>query len=249
LIVLSIKDAPKNNFLVRYMMTIITISRKYGSGDEEITNKICQALGYRQFSKLEIARAAEDTGLVEFENIDFSEDNYKAKSFFERLFNRSSNVAQFRVWKEEANGERHVENINIDEENALALVQKAINRAYETGNMVIVGRGGQIILKGKPNCLHVRIKANLIDRIHRVMNQIEEEQKGFGAGDETQLQHRAQEIISQRDNDSAAYIKHFYGYDWDDPSLYDTIINTSSVDLDTAAQIILKEVQTLQPVH
>ena len=32
-------------------MTVITISRQYGSGGDEIADRVCELLGYRHFDK------------------------------------------------------------------------------------------------------------------------------------------------------------------------------------------------------
>jgi CMP/dCMP kinase len=232
-------------------MTTITVSRQLGSGGDEIIEKVCQTLGYHQFGKAEIVRAAFEAGLSTLEAIDYSEDNFKVKNFFDRLFRRTTTVAQLHVWKENAAGMRSVENIDIDEESALALVQKAIKTAYLAGNMVIVGRGGQIILKGMANTLHVRIEAEFDDRIHNIKNQLKQSRgsKTFGPVENVEMRREAQDMVNSRDAASAAYIKQFYGYDWADPALYDIIINTSQVSIEMAVQSIVERVHTPQPVH
>ncbi|UCH19256.1 MAG: cytidylate kinase family protein, partial [Burkholderiales bacterium] len=45
----------------------------------------------------------------------------------------------------------------LDDEQSVAMVRQTILAAYRQGNLVIVGRGGQAILRGKPRVLHVRI--------------------------------------------------------------------------------------------
>ena len=69
-------------------MTIITISRQYGSGGDEIASRICNLLNYQMFDKRLITQAALDAGLSEQEAIDYSEENYKIRSFLDRLFSR-----------------------------------------------------------------------------------------------------------------------------------------------------------------
>jgi cytidylate kinase len=231
-------------------MTTITISRQFGSGGDEIVEKVCQALGYHQFSKTDIARAAFEAGLSVLEAIDYSEDNFKVKNFFDRLFKRPTTVAQLHVWKEDAMGMRSVERIDVDEEGALALVQKAVKAAYQANNMVIVGRGGQIILKGLANTLHVRIEANIEDRIHTIKNQLKQQRGGiYGTSENVELRREVQDMIANHDKASAGYIKQFYGYDWADPALYDLIINTSQVNIETAVNQIVEKVHTPQPAH
>ena len=225
-------------------MTVITISRQYGSGGDEIVNSICHKTGYHQFGKFQISQAAFEAGLSSPEAIDYSEDNYKVKNFFERLFKRPVRVTQVHVWREDMKGTRSVETIDIDEKAALNLVQRAIRAAYEAGNMVIVGRGGMMLLRGKEDVLHVSIESRLEDRIQRIKQQLKNQRKAYG--ENLELRREAQDIIAAHDHASAAYIQEFYRADWNDPLLYDLIINTSEIDLETAADIIVERVNLLK---
>jgi len=218
-------------------MAVITISRQFGSGGDEIADRVCQSLGYRHFDKRLIARAAEEAGFSDQQDLDFSEENYQVKNFMDRLFARSRPVAHVRVWKESTGGERVVEALELSEEHALALVQKAVEVAYQNGNVVIIGRGGQILLKNHPGVLHVRIEAPMEDRIQRVKSQLKlEKQMPLDTIDTRRV---AQDLIEQRDRASADYLKQFYGIDWSDPLHYHLVINSSKLGFDLAAQVIV----------
>jgi CMP/dCMP kinase len=225
------------------MMTVITISRQYGSKGDEIADRLCQILGYHPFGKIQITQAAFEAGLSSADNIDYSEENYKVKNFFERLFKRQTRVTQVHIWKEDEKGKRSVETINIDEEAALSLVQKAILAAYKEDNMIIIGRGGQVLLKGKTNVLHIRIEADLEDRIQTVRQHLREARKAYG--EIVELRREAQDIITEHDNASSAYLREFYNVDWADPALYDLVINTSFMDIETAIKKIVEKEQSL----
>ena len=71
-------------------MPVITISRQYGSGGTEIAKRVCSKLGYSYFDKNLMARVASEVGLAEHDIVDFSEDTYKMRSLFERMFGRRS---------------------------------------------------------------------------------------------------------------------------------------------------------------
>jgi len=217
-------------------MAVITISRQFGSGGDEIADRVCQSLGYRHFDKRLIAQAAAEAGFSEQQDLDFSEENYQVKNFMDRLFARSRPVAHVRVWKESVSGERVVEEMQLSEEHALSLVQKAVGVAYQNGNVVIVGRGGQILLKNYPDVLHVRIEGPMEDRIQRVKLQLKLEKQM--ALDTIETRRAAQDLIEQRDAASADYLKHFYGIDWSDPLHYHLVINSSRLSADLAAQVI-----------
>jgi len=225
-------------------MAVITISRQFGSGGDEIADRVCQSLGYRHFDKRLIARAAAEAGFSEQQDLDFSEENYQVKNFMERLFSRSRPVAHVRLWKESTTGVRVAEEMQLTEEHALALVQKAVEVAYQNGNVVIVGRGGQILLKKYPDVLHVRIEAPMEDRIQREKLQLKlEKQMPL---DTIETRRVAQDLIEQRDAASADYLKHFYGIDWSDPLHYHLVINSSKLSPDLAAQVIVNLVHCLE---
>ena len=217
-------------------MAVITVSRQFGSGGDEIVEQLCQVLGYRFFDKRMLAKAAIDAGLSDQEIIDYSIENYKVKGFFERLFGRSRPIATTRVWKEGTDGTRKPEEVQLTEEHALQLVQKAVEMAYQTGNMVIEGRGGQVLLRDRAGVLHVRIVAPMEYRIQRVKEKLHEEQNM--PLDTIETRRAAQDMIEQRDAASAAYLKTYYGVDWADPLLYHAVLNTGRISLEQAVRCI-----------
>lgn len=224
-------------------MTIITFSRQYGSGADEIITQVCQNLGYQYFDKKMIAQYSEEVDLTEQDVIDYSEENHRVRSFFDRLFTPSATVGQIRVWREDAEGLRSVEEIKFSEEGAQSLVQRAIQNAYKVGNMVIVGRGGQAILKNLPGVLHVRIIAPLEDRLQHVRDELKNNRQIYLA--DLEIRREAQNIIYEKDTASADYLKRFYQVDWNDPTLYHLIINTSKVEPGLAAEIITQMAQKM----
>ncbi|MEW5868394.1 MAG: cytidylate kinase-like family protein [Chloroflexota bacterium] len=227
-------------------MSVITISRQFGCGGDEIAEAICKQTGYRLFDKHILVKAAQEAGLSEAEVIDYSEDQYEARRFFERLFGRPQAVAQVRMWKEDLDGVRTVELMELDEQSALRLVRSAVEKAYQMGNMVIVGRGGQVILRNKLDVLHVRVAAPLEERIQRVRARLRESNRRFS----TSLEERraAQDLIAARDMASADYLKRIYGVDWSDPLLYDLVINTRRMGTELAARLIVEAVEQLSGV-
>ncbi len=219
-------------------MAVITISRQYGSGGDEIAAQLCQQSGYRYFDKKLMARLATDAGLSPSEIVDFSEDNYKIQGFLDHLFGWAGIphvVAHVGSWSEDTTGARVKAVADLDESQSLAFVQSIIQAAYQQGNMVIVGRGGQVILKNKPDVLHVRIEAPLDARNHRVH---EQEKVSLAA---------AQDLVIKHDRTAADYLRRFYDVDWVDSRLYDLVINTDKLGLEGAVQLIVKAMSCLQP--
>jgi cytidylate kinase len=120
-----------------------------------------------------------------------------------------------------------------DEARSIALIEAVLRVAYQHGNVVILGRGGQAILKDKPEVLHVRIVASLEARAQHL-----HKRENYSLGE-------AQDIAIKRDQASAEYLKRFYDLDWTDPALYDLVINTTKLGLEGATQLIVAAVEHL----
>jgi cytidylate kinase len=214
-------------------MTVITISRQYGSGGDEIAARVCEMLGYRYFDKRLMAEVALDVGLSPTEIVDFSEDHYQGRSFLDRLLGRERNPRVVGRWTEDTRGARIKESAELDEAQTITFVQSIIEAAYRHGNVVIVGRGGQAILKESPGVFHVQVQAPLAlqsQRLHELAKVSLTE---------------AQEMAINHDRTTAAYLKRFYHIDWLNPYLYDLVINTKKFRVEAASQLIVSAVRHL----
>ncbi len=225
-------------------MSVITISRQFGSGGDEIAQAICKATGYSLFDKHLLAHAAYEAGISEQDIIDFSEDDRRVKNLFDTMFRRARPTVQLRYWKENAAGVRMAEEVILEEEQAILLVQKAIRAAHHQGDIVIVGRGGHVLLKDEPDVLRVRIEAPMEDRLLRVRS--DPKWVSQHLGDSVGARRAAQDEIESADAASAAYLKRVYGVEWADPLLYDLVINTARLDIPQAAKIIVKAARKLE---
>lgn len=213
-------------------MAVITISRQFGSGGDEIASQVAERLGYRVFDKAMMAQAAADMELAEGAFVDFSEDTYKMQGFLDRLLNPAT-VAQVKTWIVNEQGVKVPGVINLDAAHSTALTSATINLAYQRDNMVIVGRGGQVILKDRPDVLHARIVASMNDRVQRLHDRAN---MNYGGAKDAALHH---------DITSADYLKRFYDIDWADPLHYGLVLNTGHLGIDLACTLIVRAVSTL----
>lgn len=216
-------------------MAVITISRQYGSGGKEIAARICEILGYAYFDKsLMIDVADEVGGLSEDQVVDFSEDTYKMRNFLERLF--GSRRVKVETWSQDTAGTRSMQIKSLNEEEGVGLVRDTIQAAYDRGNVVIVGRGGQAILREHPGVLHVRIVAPLGARALRI-----KERQELSIGEAT-------ELAENKDLTAETYLRKFFDIDWDNPHLYHIVLNTGRWELDAAAEIVVNALTRLRTV-
>ncbi len=207
-------------------MAVITISRQYGSGGDEIARRVCDMLGYQYFDKTLMAKVAAELGLSEEEVVDYSETEYKRRGFFQHLFG-SRVVTEVSTWASDARGVKSLRVETLDEARCINLVRDTVLAAYERGNVVIVGRGGQAILREKHGVLHVRIDAPLGARVLAVQRQ------------QALALEAANTLTVNRDQAAAAYLRNFYAIDWDDPALYHLIINTGKWAVESVAHLLI----------
>jgi cytidylate kinase len=94
------------------------------------------------------------------------------------------------------------------------------------GRCVLVGRGANFILPPR-STLRVRLVADLPDRIHAVARL-----KGI-------TEREAAREVERTDRERSLFVSRNFGKDPADPHHYDLVINTSSVGVEGAADIIL----------
>ena len=215
-------------------MPVITISREYGSGGKEVAKRVCEMLGYTYFDKNLMVHVASEIGLSDDEVVDFSEDTYKMRNFMERLLDRQRIGAA--AWDNSAGAARSLQVEILDEAQCAVLVKHTLLGAYKHDNVVIVGRGGQAMLREKPGVLHVRLNAPRGARALRI-----KERESLGLGEAT-------ERVRRKDQAATAYLKRFFEIDWDNPLLYHLIINTGKWELDDVAQMIVNALTRLKVV-
>ena len=205
-------------------MPVITISRQYGSGGDAIAKRVCAALGYSYFDKTLMAQVASEEGISEGDIVDFPEDTYKMRGFLDRLFGRRRSTAD--AWTS-SDAQRALPVEALDEAASVNLIKETIIGAHRHDNVVIVGRGGQAILREQPSVLHVRIIAPLGARVLHVQST------------ENVSLDEATTRVNHRDEAAAAYLERFYDIDWTNPLLYHLIINMGKWETEGAVQIIL----------
>jgi len=102
-----------------------------------------------------------------------------------------------------------------------------IQELASSGRIVILGRGGQMILKDVPHALHALCIAPAELRYERLA-----ERDGI---DLHEAKHRGEDSDRAR----AAFYKKFWKVDVEDPRLYDLTIDTSHLSYDAAAEAIV----------
>ena len=228
-------------------MAVVTISRQLGSIGDLVAHRTAERLGYDWVDKDLITEIAREANVPESEVEKYDElSESSVKRFIRSLItpSRSVPVPPAMLWGLEfpyevsaalladdtaLTGEQHL----LDQRDYLKFLQAAVDRLYERGNIIIVGRGSQAILRDRPNTLHVRTVAPLEARIRVVMERREVSSK------------EARDMIRKSDKRRAAYLRDNYDIDWDDITLYHFMINTGHTSQAAAARLIEQAVRNL----
>ena len=120
--------------------------------------------------------------------------------------------------------------ITPDETTSLAYIEsvrKIMFEFAEKGNQIIVGRASQMVLSDFPDVLRIRIIAGKQTRIENVCK----------SKHVNPIAAAAQ--IEQSDLLRARYLEKFYHVDWNNPSLYDLIINTDHISIEKAVEWVI----------
>lgn len=102
------------------------------------------------------------------------------------------------------------------------------------GRAVIVGRGGFAILQGYADVLHVRVQAPMALRAQRL------------AAQEGLTLQEAEARLLEEDRGRAAFLETYYRVRWTDAALFDLVINTGKVAVDTAVRWVVEATQRLE---
>lgn len=199
-------------------MAVITISRELGSEGDRIADRVCQELGYRRVDKALLAEIARQAG-VDVEAIVAME-----RSFVTRARLVSSDMLSLYSKQPTAFDSKRA----LDDQTYGRIVHDTMEQYAREGNVVIVGRGGQMALRGWPTAVHVLLYAPVEVRAARLM-----QRHNIGEAE-------ARRRIAESDEEKRQTIRHMYkNVEWRDLRYYHLTINTGAVDPEVASQIIV----------
>ncbi|MBP1775070.1 MAG: response regulator receiver protein [candidate division NC10 bacterium] len=110
----------------------------------------------------------------------------------------------------------------------LACVRAALCEQVRADNLVFHGLAGHLLLPGIAHVLRVRVIADLDYRIKAAR-----EQQGLRPVE-------AMAYIEKVDKERRQWIRFLFDVEWDDPNLYDVILNLSRMSLGTACEMVAR---------
>lgn len=105
--------------------------------------------------------------------------------------------------------------------------ERVICELAEAGEGVILGRACAVVLRERPEVLRVRLDGPPDRRVDQAM-------RIQGVDRQT-----AEQRMRQTDRARDAYVRHFYGTDPRDISLFNLVIDSTSIDLDACVEMIV----------
>lgn len=201
---------------INTQMRAITISREYGSGGGEIARRLATRLGWRLIDHEAVIRVAQELGVSEAEAA--AHDEY-AEGLFARILTSMQAV-------DPALYTTGPVSLTTNAQEYHRALEKVVISAVTAGHVVIVGRAAQVILAGQRDVLHVRVVASIEQRIPYVMRR-----EGLD-------QDAARKRIQSKDRDRVRYLQTEYRHHPEDPHLYDLVLNSNIIDLDSIVDLI-----------
>jgi cytidylate kinase len=205
-------------------MAVITISRELGSEGDRIADAVCSELGYTKIEKAMLSEIAARAG-VDVDAVQAMERSFVARSRLvstemTALYNKAPGAFD--------------KKLALDDKTYGEIVRKTLQEYAEQGNCLIIGRGGQMVLRERPDALHVQLFAPVDVRAPRLMARF------------NITEGEAKRRITDSDEEKRQAIRHMHNNaEWKDPKHYHLVINTGRVDPDVAVQLIVLAARAL----
>src|SRR5262245_34925776 len=184
-------------------MAIVTISHEMGAGGPDIGQQVAERLGYSYVDHELISQTAHRYGLLE-EKLEHLDET--KPSLFERF---------------DAETRRYI-----------TAMQTALYEFAEQDRVVVMGRGGQWLLRGISHVLRARVTAPFDLRVKRLRAKLS------GPVGEQASQRTAIEMVRRDDTEKAGRMRYLYEVDVADGALYDLVINTEKLSVAAAVDVI-----------
>ena len=200
------------------MFRVLTIAREYGSGGGAVGRSIAERLGWKLLDKAFIDNVAQAAKVDPQLAQRFDE---RTDSWLERLAHQGAGL-----WQGAFEGAVIVTHPDFfDAETMAALAQRIIHEGSQRGNVVIVGRGAQCVLRDRKDAFHVFIYAPWAERVARIRQRLPD-------------QKDVEEVIRATDRQRADYIRTYFRCNWMDAHLYHLMISSGLGEDVVESQII-----------
>ncbi|MFP3980326.1 MAG: AAA family ATPase [Desulfobacterales bacterium] len=203
-------------------MAVLTISREFGAGGRTLGKMVASQMGYTLVDEDIVQMVAERAKVSNnsVRNIE-KEAGGSLLKFMNYLISQK-NVSRI---LDDSRG-------YIDEQIYINTLYEIIGDLAEEGNCVIVGRGGQYILRDHASAFHVLLVAQHEDRVKFMMEHY------------NLTEERAENTIRVHGKRRRNLYRKFGKESYDEPDLYHLVLNMSKLSMEKATNIACNLIKT-----
>ncbi len=192
-------------------MAVIAVSRIPGSLGDEFAEVLASRLGYRLVRRHELVDLSERLSGPDAELGRSPEMRERSPSFWERL--------------------------NEERRRYASVLRRAVTHLAEEDDVVVVGMGAGLMLRGLGHVLRVQVVAPFDVRLERVM------ERGYDDVEGPLSREQARELLRRHERSGAGYIRYLFNVDLLDPQQWDVVLNTGRFTLEECADIVASIVE------
>lgn len=202
-------------------MAIITISRQFGAGGRTLSRMIAKKLDYLYLDEIIIEEIAKKARVSEG----------SVKSMERTAGGKLSKLFSIMLNQEYIDRILGEERGYLDEELYFKLLHEIILGLSSKGDVIVMGRGGQYILADNKDAIHIYLVSDM-------QHKIEFMQRFYKVG-----AAKAKQMIARGEKMRTNFYSKFGKKNYDDPMLYDLVINRSKVTIEGTIDLICEYVK------
>ncbi len=198
-------------------MGVVTISRQFGAAGRTLGKMVAQKMGYEFFDEMLIQKIAEDANVTQA-SVESFEKHERGTSLGKVFSTVVSSGFLERLLDEKG---------YLDQKVYVQSLTKVMNELADQGNKVLLGRGGQFILKDRDDVHHVLLIATFESRVQ------------FMCDNYMMPLKDAVNLVNREEKRRANFYKDLGKEDYEDPRLYDVVINLTRAGLGRAVRMVV----------
>ena len=204
-------------------MSIVTVSRLYGSGGSEIAARVANSLGWSLLDNAVVDAVAVRLGVGRDE---IAAREERVPSLVERL------VEAVTLGSQDWVGALSAGKPSPTDAQLIEVTRHIVDEAIARGPLVIVGRGAQSMLAERSDALHVFCYAPRSSLIARSMTR------------DRLTEHEATMLVDETNSHREQWVRKHWNRAWRDQSNYDLCVNTETLGIAGAADVVVSATRT-----
>lgn len=227
-------------------MAVVTLNGQLGGAAREVGQEVARKIGADYVDRLLLAEAAKRVGATvsalaekELEHLSMASRLTRlVQTAFERsaytgsggdpFFGPGVDALLVRPYPEGDEDQPATSSKEIDDNRFFQVISDIIKDLAEAGNVVIMGRGSNLVLKNFPDVLHIGVVAPLEFRVETTMHR------------DGSTREEAEKYIADEEQSRINFFKKHFKAHPDDPILYHMMVNPGTLGIETSANVIVQ---------